>query len=215
MLKKLTDDKLIEILDVGISEFAKAGPDKANMKVIAKKAGISVGVLYKYYNDKENFFLSCLNRSLELLESILHEVIDGEEKILVRAEKMIRTVQQYSRKYNDYVNMYNEITSGSCKKYAPILANKIEGVTAKTYTLFIEKAIDEGHIRDDIDPKMFAFFFDNMLMTLEFSYCSDYYKERFKIYCGDDILNDDEKVVRELVKFLESAFTFSSKDIKK
>ena len=47
MLKKLTDDKLEEILEVGIMEFADKGPDGANINVIAKKAGISVGVLYK------------------------------------------------------------------------------------------------------------------------------------------------------------------------
>lgn len=210
MLKKLTDEKLLEILDVGIEEFAQVGLDKANINIIAKKAGISVGVLYKYYTSKEEFFFSCLRRSVELLETILKQVVEGEEKILLRAEKMIRCVQQYSRQYSNYVNMYNEITSGSCKKHADFLAKEIESITAKTYTNFIQKAIDEGHIRNDIDPKLFAFFFDNMLMTLEFSYCSDYYKERFKIYCGENIMEEDEKVVSELLKFLESAFSFSS-----
>ena len=32
---------------------------------------------------------------------------------------------------------------------------------------------------------------------------------------ADDIFDDDEKVVRELLKFLESAFTFSHSDVKK
>lgn len=213
MLKKLTEEKLLEILEVGIAEFAKEGPDRANINVIAKKASISVGVLYKYYQDKEAFFLACLKRSLEVLESVLHEVVAGEEKILVRAEKMIRAVQQYSRQYSNYVNMYNEITSGSSKKHAPLLAKEIESVTSGIYTSFIQRAIEEGDIRNDIDPRMFAFFFDNLLTVLEFSYCSDYYQERFKIYCGEDILEADEKVVTELLKFLESAFTFSKSEI--
>ncbi len=213
MLKKLTEEKILEILDVGIAEFAKEGPDRANINVIAKKASISVGVLYKYYQDKEAFFLACLKRSLDVLESVLHDVVAGEEKILVRAEKMIRAVQQYARQYSNYVNMYNEITSGSSKKHAPLLAKEIEHVTAEIYTSFIQRAMDEGDIRNDIDPRMFAFFFDNMLTILEFSYCSDYYKERFKIYCGEDILEEDEKVVTELLKFLESAFTFSKSEV--
>ncbi len=213
MLKKLTEEKILEILDVGIAECAKEGPDRANINVIAKKASISVGVLYKYYQDKEAFFLACLKRSLDVLESVLHDVVAGEEKILVRAEKMIRAVQQYARQYSNYVNMYNEITSGSSKKHAPLLAKEIEHVTAEIYTSFIQRAMDEGDIRNDIDPRMFAFFFDNMLTILEFSYCSDYYKERFKIYCGEDILEEDEKVVTELLKFLESAFTFSKSEV--
>lgn len=213
MLKKLTEEKLTEILEVGIEEFAKKGPDRANINVIAKQAGISVGVLYKYYEDKEAFFLACLRRSLEVLESVLKEVVASEDKILVRAEKMIRAVQQYSRKYSNYINMYNEITSGSSKKYASLLAAEIEGVTSKTYTEFITRAIKDGDIRNDIDPRLFAFFFDNLLTTLQFSYCSEYYRERFKVYCGEDIFQEDEKVVSELLKFLESAFTFTSSEI--
>jgi TetR/AcrR family transcriptional regulator len=213
MLKKLTEEKLTEILEAGIEEFAKNGPDRANINVIAKQANISVGVLYKYYQDKEAFFLACLRRSLEVLESVLKEVVASEDKILVRAEKMIRAVQQYSRKYSNYINMYNEITSGSSKKYASMLAAEIEGVTSKTYTEFITRAIEDGDIRNDIDPRLFAFFFDNLLTTLQFSYCSEYYRERFMVYCGEDILKEDEKVVSELLKFLESAFTFTRSEI--
>ncbi|WP_326909857.1 TetR/AcrR family transcriptional regulator [Sedimentibacter sp. MB31-C6] len=213
MLKKLTEDKLAEVLEVGIEEFAEKGLDGANVNLIAKKANISVGVLYKYYENKEVFFQACLKKSLSVLESVLHDVVVCEDKILVRAEKMIRAVQRCSREYNNYIKMYNAITSGSGKKYALLYAKEIESLTAKVYTEFIEKAIKDGDIRSDINPRMFAFFFDNLLTMLQFSYCCDYYLERAKIYCGEDFLNDEEKVVTELLKFLESAFTFSKSEI--
>ena len=213
MLKKLTDEKIVEILEVGIAEFAEKGLDGANINVIAQKAGISVGVLYKYYKDKEDFFLACLRRSLGVLESVLRDVMSGEDKILARAEKMIRAVQYHSRKHSNYINMYNEITAGSGKKFAPVLAAEIEGMTSRTYTGFIAKAAEDGDIRDDIDPRLFAFFFDNLLTMLQFSYCCGYYRERAKLYFGEDVLEDDEKVVSELLKFLESAFTFSRSEV--
>ena len=213
MLKKLTEEKMNEIIETGIAEFAEKGLDRANINLIAKKAGISVGVLYKYYEDKEAFFLACLRRSLDVLESVLHNVVEAEDKLLVRAEKIIRAVQCYSRKNSNYIKMYNEITSGSSKKFAPLLATEIESLTARTYAEFIAKGIESKDIRDDIDPRLFAFFFDNLLIMLQFSYCCDYHKERLKVYCGADILEDDEKVVSELLKFMESAFTFSSSEI--
>ncbi len=213
MQKKLTEEKLLEILETGIAEFAEKGPYRANINVIAKNAGISVGVLYKYYEDKEAFFLACLKRSLNVLESILHDITAGEDKLFVRAEKLIRAVQHYAREYGIYINMYNEITSGSGKKYAPLLAAEIESLTAKTYTGFIERAMEAGDIRNDADPRFFAFFFDNLLTTLQFSCCCDYYRERAKVYLGEDILKDDEKVVSELLKFLESAFTFCQSEV--
>ncbi len=213
MQKKLTEEKMVEILETGIGEFAEKGLSRANINVIAKKAGISVGVLYKYYADKEAFFLACLKRSVGVLEAVLKEVVESDDKLLVRAEKIIRAVQNYARTHKNYINMYNEITSGSSSKFAPLLAAEIENLTARTYTGFIAKAMEDGDIRRDINPRLFAFFFDNLLTMLQFSYCSDYYRERFKVFCGADILDEDEKVVTELLKFLESAFTFSRSEI--
>ncbi len=212
MLKKLTEEKLAELLEAGIEEFSEKGPEGASVNAIAKKAGISVGVLYKYYENKEEFFQACLKKSLCVLESVLHDITESDDKLLVRAEKMIRAVQSYSRKYGDYIRMYNVITSGSGKKYVPMYAAEIESMTAKVYTGFIERAIKNGDIRNDINPRLFAFFFDNLLTTLQFSYCCDYYAERAKVYCGEDF-EDDEKVVSELLKFIESAFTFCQSDI--
>lgn len=209
MLKKLTDEKMIEILETGIEEFAAKGLNRANINVIAKKAGISVGVLYKYYEDKDAFFLACLRRSLDVLEGVLHDVVEGDDKILIRAEKLIRAVIYYSCEHSNYINMYYEITSGSSKKFASFLAKEIEGISARTYVGFLDKAVKSGDLRSDMDPRLFAFFFDNLLMMLQFSYCCDYHKERLKVYCGEDIFDDNEKMVTQLLKFIESAFTFS------
>lgn len=213
MLKKLTQEKLDEILETGISEFAEKGLDRANINVIAKKAGISVGVLYKYYKDKEDFFFACLDKSLKVLESVINDFLVGEDKLLARAEKIIRAVIYHSRKHANYISMYNEITSGSFRKYAPVLAKKIESITSRTYSTFISNAQACGDIRNDINSRLFAFFFDNLLMMMQFSYASDYYKERFKIYCGVEMDNNDDLVVNELLKFLESAFTFNQTEV--
>ena len=60
MLKKLTEEKREEILEAGIEAFAESGLHGAGMADIARRAGISVGVLYKYYVNKEDFFHACL-----------------------------------------------------------------------------------------------------------------------------------------------------------
>ena len=208
MLQKLTAEKIDAILETGINEFAEYGLDRANINVIAKKAGISVGVLYKYYKDKEVFFLACLNKSLIVLDQVISEVLIGEAKLLKRVEKIVRAVQKYSRKHVNYTKMYNSITVGSNKRFAPELAKRIEGMTSQVYSQFIANAMQEGDIRQDIDPAMFAFFFDSLLMMMQFSYSCEYYMERYKIFCGADILKEDERVVQEFLKFVESAFTF-------
>ena len=67
MAKKLTEEKKNEILETGIRVFADCGYEGANTNAIAREAGISVGALFKYYGDKEGFFLACLERSMDML----------------------------------------------------------------------------------------------------------------------------------------------------
>ena len=63
-----------------------------------------------------------------------------------------------------------------------------------------------GDVREDIDPAFAAFMLDNLFMSLQFSYSCDYYRERFKIYVGNDIESRDEFVVEQSLKFIKSAF---------
>ena len=203
------------VLQTGINEFSQHGFENANINVIAKNAGISIGLMYKYFETKEDLFILCLEQAIEELNQVIESVLQSDDKILVRAEKLIRAIQQTSGKESRYVKLYNEITKMSDEEKVRYYAEKIEGISYRAYAGFLKRAKEEGDVRDDLDERFFAFFFDSLLMTLQFSYTCDYYRERFKVYCGDDVFDNDEKVVEELLKFLESAFTFSRGDIQK
>lgn len=213
MLKKLTEDKLAEILETGISEFATHGLFATSMSEVAKKAGISVGVLYKYYADKDAFFEACLSRSLKVMEDVVRELTEKDDKLFNYAGALITAAQNYSRNYADYVKMYHEVTANGDAEVAAKLARDIEGMTSKLYSGIVERAQKEGYMRQDADPAMFAFFFDNLMMMTQFTYCCPYYSERYKLYTGRSITEDDDLMREQLLKFLESAFTFEQKDI--
>ncbi len=212
MLKKLSEEKLQEILDCAIHEFADKGFKDASMSGIAAAADISVGVLYKYYPDKNGLFLSCVRYSMHELELFISDMVSKEDKPLNYAKKLVHAAQQLSRKHGDYVRLYHVITC--TRDYAVEMANEIESYTSGVYIDFLTKAQQAGAIRSDIDPRMFALFFDNLLMMTQFSYACPYYSERFKIYAGKSGHDTDEFVADQLVKFLESAFTLEQNDIK-
>lgn len=205
MLKRLSQEKLDQVLDAGIEAFAAQGIHGASMAAIAREAGLSVGVLYKYYANKEDFFQACLRRSLEALDQVLREVTAREDKLLNYAARIIRALQEYAKNHGSHIRMYHQITIAG-GEHARQLAEEIEGVTARLYTDFIAQGQERGDLRQDMDPRLFAFFFDNLLMMLQFSYCCDYYRARFALYCGGDQENSN-LVEEELLKFLESAFT--------
>lgn len=77
MYRKLNEAALGAILEAGIAEFARCGFQPASIAAVAKNAGVSVGVIYKYFGDKDTFFLACVRHSLELMDATLQEAAAG------------------------------------------------------------------------------------------------------------------------------------------
>lgn len=207
--ERATDERKEKILEVGIEEFSTKGYENANINVIAKNAGISIGLMYKYFATKEDLFVTCIQRGMQILDNTIEEIMLSDDKLLIKAEKLIRATCTHSRKNANYIKLYNEITSERNPQMAKTLSTEIEGGTSRKYIGEIARALAAGDVRRDLDPRMFAFFLDNLLTSLQFSYTCDYYKNRFEIYTGVNIDEmDDEQIVTQLLKFIESAFTF-------
>lgn len=204
MYKKLDDGAINAILETGIEEFADKGPERANINVIAKRAGVSVGVIYKYFGDKNGFFLACVRYSLRSLDEVLERAASnaGDTEAGVRA--IVSALISHAAEHPSHIVMYNEISSGGCKAYATELAREIEGKTAKVYSALLGKARDEGRADPKLDPALTAFFLDNLFMMLQFSYSCDYYRERMKIFCGESA-EDSEKITEGIMRFIKQA----------
>ncbi len=199
------------ILEVGIEEFSSKGYENANINVIAKRAGISIGLMYKYFSTKEDLFITCLSHGMDILEKALYDIMISDDKLLKKAEKLIRTICMHSKKNSNYIKMYNEISSekGSVERIRAIV-EEIESRRSSIYITSIGRALANGDVRSDLNPRLFALFLDNLLTSLQFAYTCDYYREKFRIYTGVDLNDaDDEQIITQLLKFIESAFTFS------
>lgn len=207
LFNRISEEKRNRILESAIKEFATYGFDNANTNKIAKNAHISVGSLFQYFESKEDLFLTTVNFGSTVLAITLDEIMAGEEDVLIKVEKVLRAIQKHSRENVNIIRLYNEMSVQSNSKLTKESAQSIEVITAKLYASLIEKAMLEGDVRTDCDPRMFAFLLDNIFMMLQFSYGCDYYRERFKIYVGVDIFENDELVVKETLRFIKGAFS--------
>lgn len=207
---KISKDRQNEILEIAIEEFSSKGCKNANINIIAKKAGISIGLMYKYFATKDDLFLECISRGMLILQDTLEEIMKSDNKILKKAEMVIRATCKLSREYKNYIKLYNEIAAEKDGERAVQFAREIESQTSRFYITAIAQALASGDVRQDLNPRLFAFFLDNLLLMLQFSFTCEYYKERLSIYTGVNIDElDDEEIVSQLLKFIESAFTFS------
>jgi len=205
MLKPLTKEQTDSILRIAAEEFADKGYAGTAIGAIAKKAGVSVGVIYKYYAGKEDLFNTCIAKSLGTMEEVLNNAKTSGGSMLEMADVLITEAQRFAKENPEYIRLYHQITATGSPAGKAQSARLIEGETARLYEGFIKKASDEGSIRKDIDPAAFAFFFDNLMMMLHFSYACDYYKDRFRIYCGDDAAGKDAFIKEQLLKFIGGA----------
>ena len=175
------------------------------MNAIAKKAGVSAGSLYKYFENKQDLFLTIIQYSIQSMEDLLTVLAVSSEDILVKVERIIREIQRTSRENSTLVKLYNGMTAENNPRFAAQFAYEMEALTAKIYREAILQGQKNGEIRTDIDAAFAAFLLDNIIMALQFSYSCDHYKERFSIYAGNSIAQRDDFVVEQCLKFVKSA----------
>ncbi len=205
MLKPLTKEQTDNILSIAAEEFADNGFSGTAIGSIAKKAGVSVGVIYKYYAGKEALFNACVAKSLASMEEVLDMTGSAGGSLMDMIAGLISRAQAFAKENPEYIRLYHQITVSGSPAGKAQSAELIESGTAGIYEKFIKRAMETGEIRDDIDPAAFAFLIDDLLMMLHFSYACDYYIDRFRIYFGRDALDKDEAVREQMLKFIEAA----------
>lgn len=206
LFDKISEEKKSRILEAAITEFANYGYDRANINKIAEKAGVSVGSIYKYFNNKQDLYLAIVNFSVEKLKTVLNEIISSEVDFLSTVEKIIKAIQLFSRSDVYLTKLYNEMATENNSELVWKIASDMEGVSANLYSSIIKKAQDNGQVRKDINPDYFAFFLDNLFILLQFSYSCEYYKERLKMFIDEKVFDNDDLLAEELLKFIKGAF---------
>lgn len=202
----ISEEKRNRILTAATNEFAAGGFDNANINTIAKKAGVSVGSLYKYFENKQDLFLTVIHHSIAKMEDLLNVLAVSNEDILVKVEKIIREIQSFSKENEVLIKLYNAMTAENNPRFASQFAYEMESITARIYRTAIEEAKKTGDVRSDLDSAFASYMIDNLFMSLQFSYSCDYYRERFKIFVGNSITERDDFVVEQSLKFIKSAF---------
>ncbi|MDD4504601.1 MAG: TetR/AcrR family transcriptional regulator [Clostridiaceae bacterium] len=203
----IAEDRQQTVLNVALSEFAANGYNATNINVIAKKAGISIGSMYSYFESKEALFLTIIDKGFHLLENVLQEASEQADDIFELFEKLLRASRHYAVKYPELNQIYLDMTTQGLSSLSSKLSKQMESITAKLYCDFIKKDKASGKVSREIDEQLVSFFLDNIIIMFQFSFTSDYYKERMKIFLGSEAVNDEERMVQGVMGFIRNALT--------
>lgn len=202
---KIPEERRTKILDSAIIEFACNGFKGTNINNVAKKAGISIGSLYSYFNSKEDLFLTVVEKLLSVLEGVLEEIDVVNDDIFEIINQLFIKAHDYAVTYPEMNQIYLDMSTHSLTKLSNQVSGRLETITVNLYKKVIEKAKAEGKINDEIDERMLAFCLDNLIMMFQFSFTSNYYKERMLIFLGEEMVEDHKEMIRHLMTFIISA----------
>ena len=203
LFDRIAPEKRERILHAAIKEFSSLGFSAANTNTIAKKAGISVGSLFKYFETKEDLYLILVHYAADTLEQTLKPVLESDKDVLEKVDSIIALILENPAP--ELTLMYQRFTVEADELLAYKVAERIESVTASAYANLIKQAQRDGLVTDEVGATVLAFCIDNIFLALQFSRCSAYYRRRMELYLGDGARQDADTFRKEIMAFLRRA----------
>src|SRR5690625_1570284 len=84
----LKSEKQKEIINAAIKEFVQSGFEKASTNEIVKRANISKGSLFNYFNSKKDLYAYLIEYSMQIIDQILEQIDVNETNLFRRIENI-------------------------------------------------------------------------------------------------------------------------------
>ena len=153
IFEELSEDKQLRIINAGMEVFGKYDYKHANTELIASKAGISKGLLFYYFKNKQSFYLYLF----QYCEKIVFRIIDKTE--IMKIDDFYELLSYGAEKKLDILHQYPYIMDFILKAWLASQHGEIEGLTKQmnqimdsTYTTWFSH-INLAKFKDDVDPK--------------------------------------------------------------
>lgn len=174
---QVTDAELVkrrrgQIIAAAVDLFAHQGYYKTTIQDVAKKAGVSAGLIYQYVRDKEDVLLLSV---LDVLESYKQEIPAAIEGLSDPLERFKAAIYAYCRVVDQRreatVLAYRSTKSLSAERRQLIMASEIE--TNALIALCLRECINAGLFRE-VDADLTTYHF----VSLAHSWALKYWRLR-------------------------------------
>jgi AcrR family transcriptional regulator len=159
------------ILDSAVALFTAKGFQATRMEDVAKKAGISKGLTYFYYKNKEDLFMALTKKAFDQFKEEFREVLrskgkNGMEMLVDLMEKIVNFAKEQPVYYQavlnflDVLKKYNQATSR--KENYPLILDSIHFhkmleihlEPIKLGVQMVSQGIKDGSIRPELQPEI-------------------------------------------------------------
>ncbi len=129
-------EKRERILQAGIQTFSENGYSNATIKQVAKKAGVSFGTVFTYFENKEDLFKACVLEPLEEVKTVMFNTPEPSEYPTQQIKEIIERQFRFFAQQTTYARMLQYVI----------------GQPDRFYDLFIELDQFSIQLRDALRP---------------------------------------------------------------
>lgn len=150
--QKLAPEKRKALLDVAAEEFAEKGFADASYNRIIEKSGLAKGVLYYYFDDKEDLYLTVLERALsQMMEQVeLLASPQSASDFWVSCRRAYLQILQYALKNPQIARLARSYVHA---RFTPRLREAFQKLEASFSAVFIQILTEGqrvGAVRQDL-----------------------------------------------------------------
>jgi len=155
------EDKKQRIMNSAIKVIAEKGYNGASTALIARDAGVSQGIIFHYFGNKEDLFWTMIKQKAEIFERELKQNLRDEKNALKKIEIALITFAKLIEKEEKFYEVVIKQIRGSGLNLEKL--NKI-GVMKFAYLIneLITEGIQQGVVRN-IDPEIASICFFGMI----------------------------------------------------
>lgn len=162
-LANLTEEKRTRIMETAIDEFLELNFQTASINQISKKAGLSAGALYYYFEDKEDLFYTSLEYVTIRLMSEIGDMDRSfkENGYWESIESFVNRRLEFTVTYPKYMKLFSRILNST----DPVESRGKEKLLQPFHQIFTF-GYENGYIRTDLPRNLMFSIHMNMILTV-------------------------------------------------
>lgn len=161
--KREREQRRNEIIDAAEKLFFEKGYDNVTMDEIANEAEVNKALLYYYFKNKDALFFAVDLRGIRLLNKMNLEISKLDTDALDKLRMMNGGFFDFTKKYPGYTRMFHYAGSNRFEMTDNAEAKEVLDLSVEMFRRLVEiilQGMDEGIIRNDIDPVEMATYLD-------------------------------------------------------
>jgi len=131
-------------------EFTQSGFEKASTNEIVKRANISKGSLFNYFNSKKDLYVYLIDYSVQIIERIIEQIDLNETDIFKRIENIGLKKLRIQRKFPQVFDFLVSTKQEESAEVKEIIKQKVEPIYGES-TNKMYRNIDYDKFREGID----------------------------------------------------------------